>query len=232
MVKKTTIAFVEVRKPITELVTKFGGQPVWVDRPQWPLSRSTGKPMQFIGQVRLEPELFGEVEAQMAYLFMTYVPDEAIDDGYSDETWDPDGGENAVILQPGNVTVPVEALFEGPALFRLTGDVFTKKRERIPCEYAVDFRYEEDPEFVDTDTRFSWSEDDSDAYYDTLKGNKLGGTPLFDQLPEYPDECNWKLVLQLDQEVVPFEINFGDVGTGYLFMRPAGSEAKFLWQCG
>jgi hypothetical protein len=92
MVKKESIEFIESRKPISSLVTKFGGQPVWVSQPQWPLSKSTGKPMRFICQIAINSEMFKPVAAQMAYLFMT--------DGeeYVDGTWEADGGENAVML--------------------------------------------------------------------------------------------------------------------------------------
>ena len=91
---KQMIEFVESKGPITEAVTKFGGQPVWVDKPQWPVSKRLKKPMQFICQIKIDPALFGECPAQMAYLFMT---DDSDDPGMYD-TWDPDGGENAVIV--------------------------------------------------------------------------------------------------------------------------------------
>ena len=47
MKKKYEIEFVESPDPINEAVTKFGGEPVWIGEPQWPLSRTTGNPMQF-----------------------------------------------------------------------------------------------------------------------------------------------------------------------------------------
>jgi carbamoyl-phosphate synthase large subunit len=59
----------EADAPIREPVTKFGGQPVWIEGPDWPLSRQTGRPMRFIFQVALEPRLFGTIPARMAYLF-------------------------------------------------------------------------------------------------------------------------------------------------------------------
>jgi len=36
-VGKYDIEFIEADAPITDLVTKFGGQPVWLERPEWPL---------------------------------------------------------------------------------------------------------------------------------------------------------------------------------------------------
>src|SRR5439155_783936 len=37
--------------PITARVTKFGGQPVWLEEPAWPLTPATGEPMEFVAQV-------------------------------------------------------------------------------------------------------------------------------------------------------------------------------------
>ena len=110
MTYRESIEFVESRKPISGLVTKFGGQPVWIGEPQWPLSKSTGKPMRFIGQIAIDSTQFSPVTARMAYLFMT--------DGeeYVDGTWEPDGGENAVVLQPGQTTVKTQPLAQGPSL--------------------------------------------------------------------------------------------------------------------
>lgn len=87
---------------------KFGGQPDWLETPQWPLSADLGKPMRFICQVPLGG-LFPQHHGKVAYLFMTE------EDEYVDGTWEPDGGENAVIIQPGGIVeVPVQAIEAGP----------------------------------------------------------------------------------------------------------------------
>lgn len=57
MIPCAHLEFVRADKPILEPVTKFGGQPVWIDTPHWPTSRSTNAPMQFIGQIALEAQL-------------------------------------------------------------------------------------------------------------------------------------------------------------------------------
>jgi|GEM_PF-4199221 len=48
------IEFVRSDVAINEPVTKFGGQPVWIGEPEWPMSRGRGTPMRFIGQVALD----------------------------------------------------------------------------------------------------------------------------------------------------------------------------------
>jgi hypothetical protein len=101
------VRFAPVDVPVRAPVTKLGGQPVWLQAPQWPLSASVGEPMTFIGQFRLdEPD-----QVRVAYLFMT--------EGYDvDTTWDSEGGENAVIVQPGGEIpsfVTVRELPAGPS---------------------------------------------------------------------------------------------------------------------
>ncbi|MDA3646504.1 DUF1963 domain-containing protein [Saccharopolyspora indica] len=88
------LAFVEAPEPITEPITKFGGQPVWLDDPTWPLSAETGRPMRFIGQIRLPGD-----EVRLAYLFMT----EEGGDDWVDTTYSPTAGENACFAQPGQL---------------------------------------------------------------------------------------------------------------------------------
>jgi hypothetical protein len=112
-VKCARIEYVEAAEPINEMVTKFGGQPAWLESPQWPISKKTREPMMFIGQISLDLELFGDIKGKMAYLFMTS------DDTGAANTWSPNMGENAVIIQPGEPLVPVQALASGPMLSRM-----------------------------------------------------------------------------------------------------------------
>jgi hypothetical protein len=221
---KQTIIFNEASSAVQELKTKFGGQPVWLDTPAWPISRIYDEPMQFICQIAIDPALFPDSQAQMAYIFMT-------DEGDGD-TWDPESGENAVILQPGEPHVPVIVSATGPTL-----DCMSEiAGQPQVCEFAVTLSAGEDPDFISED---SWLdiEDEEERerlhtpYVATLEGNKIGGTPLFLQNDEFPDGESWNLLLQLDSTIVPFEINFGDAGIGYVFLSPDGRIAKMLWQC-
>lgn len=227
MVIRASIEFVQATIPITEPVTKFGGHPVWLTEPEWPISPSTGRPMQFISQLELSPELFGETTGKMAYLFMT----DAEEDEYVDGTWDPEGGENAIVIQPrpsdAEARFTVSPLKEGPSLYAFDSNTEEKK----PVEFSVKLTLSEDPNFM-TDTEvLSWDEARRKAYTDSLIGNKLGGTPYFIQNAEFPLGQESKLLLQLDSTELPFYINFGDAGIGYAFLSTDGTEGKFLWQC-
>ena len=55
--KKLNIKFHLTENPIQELTTKFGGQPNWLTKPEWPLSRSLNKQMSFIGQIKIDKNL-------------------------------------------------------------------------------------------------------------------------------------------------------------------------------
>jgi len=226
MVKRASIKFVPAKQPITELTTKFGGQPVWLSEPQWPVSKSTGRPMQFIAQIALDQELFKVAAGQMAYLFM--IGDE---EEYVDNTWDAHGGENAVIIQPGQPSVPTFAIDQGPTLYTRIEKPFQKLFPPKPVEFAVKLTYSEDPDFVEEGERFNWDDRRQESYFKALQGNKLGGTPGFMQADEFPSKANWQLLLQLDSTSVPFYINFGDAGIGYAFVSDDGHVGKFLWQC-
>jgi hypothetical protein len=226
MVKRASLDFSAADSPITELVTKFGGQPVWLGEPQWPLSRATGQPMLFIGQVALAPELFGDTPSRMAYLFITDDRDE-----YVDGTWEADSGENAVILQPGLPGVPTQPLTTGPTLYDMRKVAGEPLLQPVPVEFAVQYRWCHDPVFVTEGERCTWPDDRSTSFGQQLDGNKVGGTPGFMQGDEFPGPGQWRLLLQLDAMQVPFYINFGDAGIGYAFLSEDGRTAKFLWQC-
>lgn len=227
-IRKHRISFQEVRSPVTDPVSKFGGQPNWISEPQWPLSRKTGNPMRFICQIKLEKELFPDTSAEMAYLFMT---DGEGDDAFVDGTYEPDGGENAVILQPGVPAVPTKRLSEGPTLYRMTTKPGHDRLQSEPREFALNLTPDEDPPFVSEKERWKMSESDAEAASTRMDENKVGGTPAFMQGDEFPFPGRCRLLLQLDSCSVPFEINFGDGGVGYAFLNEAGDQAKFLWQC-
>ena len=212
MTAKATIEFTESDDPITQPVSKFGGQPVWIDDPQWPLSKETGNQMRFICQIALDETLFPGSAGKVAYLFMT----EEEDGSFVDSTYEPDGGENAIIIQPGKSSSACCDQAEGPTLYRMVEKEGFDLLQQVPCEFSINPIPGIDTEVSD----------------DGLDENKVGGLPVFMQGEEYPSGGPWRLLLQLDSCNVPFYVNFGDAGVGYAFVNESGSEAKFLWQCG
>jgi hypothetical protein len=208
------IQFEVAEVPITERITKFGGQPVWLGAPQWPISRKTGNPMRFICQIALEEPFFSGTSGRMAYVFMT----EEDSDDFVDGTYDADGGENAVIVQPGATEVAVDTKpnATGPTLFRKVGRDGDSQLHSEGCEYGVTLL----------------GGDDESLTADGLAQNMIGGEPVFVQDDGYPEGGPWHLLLQLDSANVPFYVNFGDAGVGYGFLHANGDCGKFLWQCG
>ncbi len=207
MIAKYKIEAFKVQKPIAMLETKFGGQPNWISEPCWPLSKSLQKPMKFLGQFVLYPEIFGSILPQIAYLFMTDSKDQFVSG-----TWLPDGGENAVILQPGKQYSHAIKILQGPTI----EDENTKQE----CEYGIkkEFGYDNENQHLGS----------KETSY--LDENKIGGTPFFLQYFEYPGLGRWKLIAQIQSTIIPQELNFGDAGIGYIFLSHDISEAKFIWQ--
>jgi uncharacterized protein YwqG len=99
------------------------------------------------------------------------------------------------------------------------------------CEFSVALKPAEDADFVEESERSKWDKAAWESYVSTLGGNKIGGSPIFIQNTEFPSSGRWRLLLQLDSTKVPFSVNFGDAGVGYLFLSEDGQVAKFLWQC-
>lgn len=60
---------------------------------------------------------------------------------------------------------------------------------------------------------------------------RIGGPPIWLQADGPPADGPWRLVAQLDSMALPFTVNFGDGGWGYVFVNEGCSEGRFLWQC-
>lgn len=223
MVKKANIKFEQVKQPITEIVTKFGGQPNWLCEPEWPLEKERGEKMAFICQIVLEEELFGKTKGKVAYLFM----DDDEDAGW--ETSDPDLGQNAVIIQPGNNTMRRVPDAEGPASRSFFGcdDGFD---ENGLIEFKAILEIVEEPDFLNDNALEKLTQKECDEYMDAISGNKIGGNPMFLQEDEFPIPEPYKFLCQLDDSLLPIFANFGS-GIGYAFIDAEGTYGKLLWQC-
>jgi len=49
--------------------TKFGGQPDWINEIQWPIGKTSGKPMKFVCQIDLTEIGLTNVQPKLAYFF-------------------------------------------------------------------------------------------------------------------------------------------------------------------
>jgi uncharacterized protein YwqG len=181
--------------------------------------------MRFICQIALDSHIFGESGGCMAYLFITD------DEIFGERTFDPDGGENAVIIQPGTCNIPVQPLLNGPSLYKMISNAAEEEQLPHDCEFAVELTVGIEPDSILEDEQVHTSEEAWTEFTKWWSESKIGGTPAFLQYPEYPAEGNWRLLLQLDSVHVPFYVNFGDAGIGYAFLSEDGRSGKFLWQC-
>jgi hypothetical protein len=213
------LRFTPTTTPITQPVTKFGGQPTWIATPQWPFSRTTQKPMRFICQVELPPQI-AHGSQEMAYIFMTE-PD--LGDERVDGTWEAEGGENAVVLQPADFEhlVVTKPLTTGPTLRRGRNESvgfmahlrgYRGRRILEEIELAVT-QIESDP--ADEDARLR---------------SRIAGEPGWLQNEELPNGGPWDLIVQIDSSRDEFDVDFADAGVGYAFIRRDGRAARFIWQ--
>jgi len=221
MVAKKRLEFKQVKKPITNPVTKFGGQPVWLDEAQWPISRKLGEPMGFICQIRISEDLHPKYAGKMVYVFIT--EDEEI------ESNKPDTGENAIIIQPGGrIDVDVKPIDQGPMLLKF--DYATGEYQDV--EYGITEVDDHDPEFISNIHSRYGEIKDADSYIEKVMGTKIGGVPGFVQFDEYPSKTEkWIFVAQIDSTDSHFSIEMGDAGCAFIFVNEDFTIGKMLWQC-
>lgn len=220
--------FQSVEAPVTDPVTKFGGQPTWLDAPQWPISAAWGTPMRFVGQVALQPDGdafiasgggVGDGPGRLAYIFVTHG-----DHGQDDESFDPDvvfpdGGENAVVVQPGTYSGPSRPLTTGPTLYHADGS---------PAEYLVDLVRGDDPEPLAHGAYLALPAEQRDQYFQTVDHDKIGGTaPPLDQ-HDWPDGGPWRLLLRLATNWTPFHLNLGAAPVALAFLSADGRSGCLL----
>jgi len=221
MYKAKYLTFHEVTEPITEPVTKFGGNPVWLTEPQWPVDAVTGEPMLFVGQVEVDPSLFGEPTGRLAYLFVPSSDPVTASVGELDE--------NVMIIQPGGVcdqaTLP---LVEGPSVCRVETvkrSWLRSQRVAIPSEYAVETTLREEPPIDWEKKKPLWGLD-----FDWPQ-SKIGGQPTWIQGEQWPYEDPTPLLLQLVSGTYPFQLEIGDDGHLYACLSPDGREVLIAVDC-
>lgn len=84
--------------PVTEPLSKVGGNPVLYEPIEWPTCRKCGRQMHFLAQLRLDTPMALLAWPAMAYLFTC--PDQYGKEPIRDcRPWEPGGGANAIIIQ-------------------------------------------------------------------------------------------------------------------------------------
>ena len=212
-------AFRQVLTPLDRPLTKFGGQPFWIDEPAWPVSSGDGLPMTFIGQILLDSTLHPAGVGRLVYLFMD-------DDWF--ETMDSLSGCAAVVVQGGGRSGNTVPSATGPALEFADVSEFPEVDPSGPCEFTIEVAEVAEPDYIPAERAVDLG-DEYDAYCDRLSTTKLGGVPRWIQHEEFPFEPS-HLVCQLEDNVLPFYANFG-TGYGYLFVDSTAREGRFLIQC-
>jgi hypothetical protein len=215
--------------PIRQPRAKLGGQPSWLQAPTWPLSAASGTPMCFVGQFPI-PGSGGRI----GYLFLTEAPDDA-----ASVTSEPEGGENALLIQPDGRIPDFLSVSEqptGPSLWRRGANW----DDHVPVELQIDVAElgpaqekaleaeiaAQEAEIAGTDLEIPETEVLSPRSY-------VGGKPCFWQ-PHIVLAPPWRFFFQLDGaegwEDDPYALNFGG-GTGYAYLSADGLEGRFYWDC-
>jgi len=222
MVKKYQMtSFERLEEKPAKPVTKFGGQPDWLEEPQWPTSKKwEGRPMTFLGQIVLDKGMLGNDEYVIAYVFQTRPGEDGEDifDPYIDE-WG--SGEHAVIIQPGGETAcETKNVKEGPSLSDEFDNLY---------EYTPTLEEGHDPDFIKREDLGEMEEPEKAEYRKQIHGKKIGGVPHFFMGDEWPDG-DWKLLLQMDGDELPFVLELGDLGTLFAFITSDFKQGGLLVQ--
>ncbi|MFF3653179.1 hypothetical protein ACFYXV_31635 [Streptomyces sp. NPDC002181] len=119
------MSLLTAREPVTEPVSKFGGQPVWLDGPAWPVHPRSGEPLVFIGQFRVPGD-----ELRLAYLFLH-------EEGMVMGGTVPEDGEAVVLVQPGG-RIPSFASVGSPGTQGRTLWRWGPDHTEVPVEWLTD----------------------------------------------------------------------------------------------
>ncbi len=215
-------------KPVTEPVTKFGGQPVWLEEPAWPVHPRTRVPLVFIGQFRVPGD-----EIRLAYLFL--------DEDDRIMGTDPTSGEAVVLTQPRG-RVPSFAVIgppetQGRSLWRSGHDETV-----IPVEWLVDLEPLSPESDAEANSHAAWWRytRHEGPEVDLPSGDEpedfLGGTAVLPNGRAWGlEDGSWQFLCQFadrgENAEDPFFLNFG-YGSGFVFISSDHREGRFLGDCG
>lgn len=235
---KSQFQIVETHTEIWEPITKFGGQPVWIAQPHWPLAPETGEQMMFLGQISLNQELFPDSNGTMVYLFFSGESEPLYNEATAIAI---QTSENVYINGDPQIQFVSEAT--GPAIYELDED-----GQAVYREYGVVLNPIEDEDLIPLEERYTMNDLDSDTGFrftkPELAGNKIGGQPLYIEglstPPEYFTSDEWLLLLQLaptqgywhnlQPNFYPFHLELGEFGILTVFISKDYQQAKYYIQ--
>ena len=237
MLLRRRFQIIETPEPITTPSSKFGGQPVWLHAPHWPLDPATDQPMRFLAQLALDPAVFPDGEGIMAYLFF------GAGEPLYNEAF-------AVVLQTKDEVclnthedLTFVAATQGPSLYEV--QVVERTRQYVPKEYQlVEEAVMEEPALPLAERYKEGHDLDYDAGYQfsqpELAGNKIGGQAIYVEglstPPAYFTDEAWELLLQLapiqgfwnklQPNFYPFHLELGEFGLLHVFMTKDRKRAE------
>ena len=192
-----------VTQPITAAITKFGGQPVWLAEPTWPLE-ADGGPATYMAQFTI-PGRHG-----LAYLFLDHSEDYTQEPGY-------------LIVQPGPPPERSVASATGPTFWsEIPGGTRYASRMRMG---QVESRAVLEPG-LDLD---DWSILEAEPEMrpdDHRDWNKIGGNPRWLQNDDTPEEQGWRFLFQFTAASVGREL--GDGAEVYGLIHDDGRGRVFI----
>lgn len=229
---KTQFQIVESPAKISEPINKFGGQPVWIAEPSWPLDPETGEQMLFLGQIALDQELFPDSDGTMVYIFFGESSEPIYNEAF------------AVVIQTAeNVHTSgdeIEFVKEatGPTIYELD-----EEHEAVYKEYRVVLEPKENEDSIPLEERYTINDLDYDTGFHftrpEIAGNKIGGQPIYieglDIPPEQFTSNEWLLLLQLapkkgywdnlQPNFYPFHMELGEFGILTVFISKDYTKA-------
>ncbi|WP_326558487.1 hypothetical protein [Micromonospora sp. NBC_01796] len=156
---------------------------------------------------------------RVAYVFLTHGDHGSDGEEYGPDVILADGGENAVVVQPGAFVGPTIPLTSGPTLYHEDGS---------PAEYTVDLVRDEDPEPVSSDEYLKLPAEQRDRHFHAVDHDKIGGTALpLDRL-DLPGGGSWRLLLRLATNWTPFHLNLGAAPVLLAFLSTDGRAGRLL----
>lgn len=222
---KNQFKIVESPTQISEPITKFGGQPVWIAESCWPLAPETGEQMMFLGQIALDQQLFPNSNGTIVYLFFSGESEPLYNEAFAGVI------QTSEKVYTSGDQIEFVSAATGPAIYQLD-----EERQPVYQEYIVVLNPPEDEDSIPLEERYTMNDLDYDTGFQfatpELVGNKIGGQPLYieglDTPPEYFTSDEWLLLLQLastqgywnnlQPNFYPFYMDLGEFGILTVFI--------------